>query len=430
MAIKVSEWPLAKLKPYAGNPRKNDDAVDRMCDAITEYGFVIPVLARSDGEVIDGHLRLKAAIKLKMKTVPVTLADHMTPAQVKAFRLLANKSVAWAEWDADLLRIELDDLKALDFDLTLTGFDDTELADLLRPVSEQDPEDVPEPPADPVSVLGDVWALGDHRVGCIDSTDLTAVRAFLGDVIPDFANCDPPYGIRIVKAKGSGRASVGGAAPFGPAAGRVHAPGQDGFARGRAPGPARKAIIKPGLYAPIIGDDTVETALASYGVLAGLKVPIIVMWGGNYYADRLPPSRCWLIWDKENSGTFADVEMAWTNRDAVAKLFRHQWNGLMKASERGERRVHPTQKPVALAEWVHQTAAPDAKSVIDLFLGSGAVLVAAERAGIICYGTELAPAYVDCAIARWERMTSREATLIETGETLAQVAARRAQEAA
>ena len=125
--LKVEQWPVEKLIPYARNPRKNDAQVDRMVSAIKEFGFRIPVVAKSDGSVVDGHLRLKAAQKLGMKEVPVALADELTEAQVKAFRLLANKSANWAEWDDELLKLELEELHGMDFDLELTGFTPEEL---------------------------------------------------------------------------------------------------------------------------------------------------------------------------------------------------------------------------------------------------------------------------------------------------------------
>lgn len=128
--LKVEQWPIERLIPYARNPRRNDAQVDRMVSAINEFGFRIPVVARSDGSVVDGHLRLKAAQKLGLKEVPVALADELTEAQVKAFRLLANKSANWAEWDDELLKLELEELKELDFDLVLTGFDAGELGDI------------------------------------------------------------------------------------------------------------------------------------------------------------------------------------------------------------------------------------------------------------------------------------------------------------
>lgn len=129
--LALEHWPTERLVEYARNPRKNDAVVDRMCAAIREFGFRIPIVARSDGSVVDGHLRLKAARQLKLETVPVVLADDLSEAQIKAFRLLANRSASWAEWDEELLAIELSELQDANFDLDLTGFDDAELDRLL-----------------------------------------------------------------------------------------------------------------------------------------------------------------------------------------------------------------------------------------------------------------------------------------------------------
>src|ERR1700693_4751530 len=129
--LQIEIWPIDRLVFYARNPRKNDSAVDRMCSSIREFGFKIPVLARGDGEVVDGHLRLKAARKLGITEVPVILCDEWTPAQVKAFRLMVNRSVTWADWDEELLALEFQDIQKLDFDLALTGFDPKEIDDLL-----------------------------------------------------------------------------------------------------------------------------------------------------------------------------------------------------------------------------------------------------------------------------------------------------------
>lgn len=129
--LKFETWPVDRLVPYARNPRKNDAQVGRMVSAIKEFGFRIPIIAKSDGTVVDGHLRLKAALQLGISEVPVALADELTDAQVKAFRILANQSANWAEWDDELLKLELDELKELDFDLELTGFDLSELEAFL-----------------------------------------------------------------------------------------------------------------------------------------------------------------------------------------------------------------------------------------------------------------------------------------------------------
>lgn len=140
--LTVEQWPIDKLIPYARNPRKNDEQVDRMVSAIKEFGFRIPIVARSDGSVVDGHLRLKAARKIGMTDVPVALADELTPSQVKAFRLLANQSANWAEWDTELLKLELEELKADGYDMELTGFDEGELLGVDTETSKVDQKEM------------------------------------------------------------------------------------------------------------------------------------------------------------------------------------------------------------------------------------------------------------------------------------------------
>src|SRR6202050_2934954 len=127
VSMEIQTWSIDRLVFYASNPRKNDAAVDRMCESIREFGFKIPCLVRSDGEVIAGNLRLKAARKLGIKEIPIILCDEWTPAQVKAFRLMVNRSATWADWDEELLALELADLQTAEFDLALTGFDSKEI---------------------------------------------------------------------------------------------------------------------------------------------------------------------------------------------------------------------------------------------------------------------------------------------------------------
>src|SRR5690349_12102477 len=197
-SVRIETWHIDRLVFYARNPRRNDLAVDRMCASIQAFGFKIPVLARGDGEVVDGHLRLKAARKLGIAEIPVILCDEWTPAQVKAFRLMVNRSVNWAAWDDELLAQELADLKGLDFDLSLTGFDDREIDDFLSdPDNDDRANSVPPVPENPASRLGDVWALGKHRLICGDCTQADVVAKVLGSVQPLLMVTDPPYGIEL-----------------------------------------------------------------------------------------------------------------------------------------------------------------------------------------------------------------------------------------
>src|ERR1039457_589140 len=195
-AQQIENWPIERLVEYPRNPRKNDKAVDRMCASIREFGFKIPCLVRSDGEVVDGHLRLKAARQLGITDIPVILCDEWTPAQVKAFRLLVNRSATWADWDEELLKIELLDLQGSDFDLSLTGFDTKEIDDfLLKDIPEEDA--TPPLPAVPVTKPGDLWLCGSHRVLCGDATDAAVVSRLLGERHPFLMVTDPPYGIEL-----------------------------------------------------------------------------------------------------------------------------------------------------------------------------------------------------------------------------------------
>jgi hypothetical protein len=194
--MQVQTWAVAKLVPYIRNPRKNDHAVDRMAASINEFGFKIPILARSSGEVVDGHLRLKAAQKLGMTEVPVILCDEWSEAQVKAFRLMVNRSASWAEFDMELVALEMEELKALDFDLKLTGFKPVEIDELLFAKEDKEAdEDVPAPQADVVTQLGDVWGCGKHRVLCGDATSEQAVELLLGGPKLALMVTDPPYGV-------------------------------------------------------------------------------------------------------------------------------------------------------------------------------------------------------------------------------------------
>src|SRR5690349_15827050 len=193
----VEYWSIDRLRPYERNPRRNDKAIDQIRASIREFGFAVPILARaSDGEVIDGHLRLKGAIAEKLATVPVIPCDGWTDAQVKAFRLMVNRSVSWADWDLDALEIEFAELKALNFDLTLTGFDQREI-DAFTLTTDPTEDELPPLPEIPTSRTGDLWLCGQHRVFCGDTTQPESVAKSLGQLLPFLMVTDPPYGISL-----------------------------------------------------------------------------------------------------------------------------------------------------------------------------------------------------------------------------------------
>src|ERR1700688_2803655 len=213
-STEIQIWPIDRLVGYVRNPRRNDAAVDRMCGSIREFGFKIPCLVRSDGEVIDGHLRLKAARKLGITDIPVILCDEWTATQVKAFRIMVNRSATWADWDDELLALELLELRTSDYDLSLTGFDTKEIDDLVLNQT-PDEEAVPPLPVHPVTSAGDLWLCGSHRVLCGDATDVAVVSRLLGECKPFLMVTDPPYGIEL-DSEWRDRAGLNGRGPAEP----------------------------------------------------------------------------------------------------------------------------------------------------------------------------------------------------------------------
>jgi ParB-like chromosome segregation protein Spo0J len=185
LADQVEVWSIDRPIPYAKNPRKNDSAVEQMCASIKEFGFKIPCLVRSHGEAVDGHLRLKAAKKLGIAEVPVILCDEWTPAQVKAFRIMVNRSVSWAHWDDELLALELKEIEESGFDLALTGFESKEIDDLMAALeAEETADEIAPAPATPASRPGDLWICGPHRLLCGDCTDPDNVARLLNGAEP------------------------------------------------------------------------------------------------------------------------------------------------------------------------------------------------------------------------------------------------------
>ena len=199
--MKIEMRPITDIKPYPNNPRINDDAVDTVAGSIKEFGFRQPIVVDEDGVIICGHTRFKAAQKLGMETVPVHVAKDLSPDQIKAYRIADNKTAELAEWNYDLLPIELGELQASGFDLSLLGFDGDELLKLLSTEVEEgltDPDDVPAPPDAAVTQPGDLWILGNHRLLCGDSSKPEDLDRLLGGKTIQLVNTDPPYNVRLM----------------------------------------------------------------------------------------------------------------------------------------------------------------------------------------------------------------------------------------
>lgn len=387
--MQIEQRDIEDLIPYARNSRTHsDEQTAQIAASIREFGFLNPVLVDGDNGIIAGHGRVMAARKLGMDTVPCVEVSHLTDTQKRAYIIADNKLALNAGWDNDLLAIELEELNIEGFDLDLTGFTLEEIEGLAPEVEVlpglTDEDAVPDVPEDPVTKLGDVWLCGKHRVMCGDSTSIDAVEKLMDGQKADMVFTDPPYGISIVGDGGK----VGG-----------------------------EKLAKTGTYSPVAGDDSIDVAIGAIHLIATLDAKVEIIWGGNYYAAHLPNSSCWIVWDKQNSGNFADCELAWTNQPTAVRKFEHMWNGMIKASEHGEKRVHPTQKPVALAEWCLDSYGENCTTVLDLFGGSGFTLIACENKGKSAFIMELSESYCDVIIKRWQAFTGQQATLESTGQT-------------
>lgn len=388
--MKIVYKKVNDLIPYINNSRTHsEEQVNQIVASINEFGFTNPLLIDEKDNIIAGHGRLLASKKLKMEEVPCIVLSGLTEAQKKAYIIADNKMALNAGWDEELLKIELENLKELDFDLELTGFNVDELDDIFQVEEEQeiveDDFDI-EPPEEPKAKLGDIYQLGNHRLMCGDSTKLEDVEKLTNGNKADMVFTDPPYGIDVVQGK-----KVGGDKPFGKVGGRN--------------------IVKSNTYSRIIGDETTDTARKNYEIVKELSDNQII-FGGNYFTDFLKPSKCWCVWDKQNTGNFADVELAWTSFDKGAKIYHYLWNGLVREGSRDlelSKRVHPTQKPVGMIINILKDFTKENNSIIDCFGGSGSTLIACEQSNRNCYMMELDPKYVDVIIKRWEEFTGKEA---------------------
>ena len=393
-ADKVEKWDITRLTPYARNSRTHsDEQIGQIAASIKEWGWTTPVLVDEDGSIIAGHGRTLAAQRLKMTEVPVMVAKGWSDAKKRAYVIADNKLAMNAGWDNEMLALELGEIGDLGFDLDLTGFTADEIAALTPEQIEPgltDEDAVPEVPEQPVTVLGDVWVLGKHRLMCGDSTMINDVEKLVDNAKIDLCYTDPPYGIN---EKGD-RSKRGG--------------------------------LAQGNKLQDFKDDTIDYAVEAYQIVEGvLQIPRQVWWGANYYCHALPQSNNWFVWDKrveeKQKDTQSDCELAWVkSKWSSVRIFRHLWKGLIKGSEHGQKRVHPTQKPVALAEWSLDYF-KEVKSVLDLFGGSGSTLIACEKTNRACYIMEFEPHYCDVIIKRWQDFTGKIAVHAETGKPFAEV---------
>ncbi len=401
--------PLSELIPYARNARTHSPAqVAQIAASIREFGWTNPVLVDGERGVIAGHGRLLAARQLGLTEVPTIEHAHLSESQRRAYQLADNHLAVSAGWDEDLLRIELGDLQTDGFDLALTGFDPGEIAAYLLDPSEglTDPDAVPEVPAHPVSRPGDVWLLGRHRLACGDSTDPAAVALALAGVQPHLMVTDPPYGVDYDPAWRN-RAGLSTTQRTGKVANDNRADWQAAWALF----PGEVAYVWHGaLHAGTVADSLTATGFAIRAQIIWAKERL-VLGRGHYHWQHEP---CWYA--VRGTGHWCGDRKQTT---------------LWTIASRGQdaETVHGTQKPVECMRRPIENNSSPGQAVYEPFSGSGTTLIAAEIEGRTCHAIELAPAYVDVAVQRWQAFTGKEAVLTDGGERFADVATVRLGEA-
>lgn len=410
----VEMLPLAALKSYERNARTHpDNQITALVNIIRDSGFTNPLLVDDDDVIIAGHGRAEAARKLKMTEVPCVRVSGLSPEQVRALRLSDNQSGLLSGYDDAMLRIELGELRATGFDLSLTGFTGLDLSKLFATTEgDTDPDEIPDPPAVPASQVGDLWRLGEHWLICGDCTDPTVVERVMGGASPHLMVTDPPYGVNYDpawrnRALGEGNRSVG----------QVK---NDDRVDWREAWKLFKGDVAYVWHAGLFGA-VVEASLVS----SGFELRTQIVWvkqhfaiGRGHYHSRHEP--CFYAVRKGTKGHWQGDR----TQDTVWEIN----NGL---SQGGARKIedgltgHGTQKPVeAMARPIRNNSAAG-EHVYDPFMGSGTTIIAAQMNKRIAHGCELEPAYADVCCARFAAFTGTAPILAETGETFEQVKARR-----
>ncbi len=382
----VTHWTIEDLKPYATNPRINDQAVEAVANSLREFGFRQPIVVDPDGIIICGHTRWKAAKELGLRTVPVHVAADLSPAQVKAYRLADNKIAELAEWDCDLLSDELAGLEGMDFDLSTLGFPEIELEALRRIPSPEDPDildAVGEVPETPKSKAGELYMLGKHRLLVGDSANLDDINKLMSNLLADLLLTAPPCNVDY---------------------------------EGKTPNALKikndcmpDAKFRTFLKAVFSNTDTVMRPGAAFYI-----------WHAdveryNFHGacrDVGWQVRQCLIWVK------SDIVIGWNDYHwqhepclyGCKAGSRHQWfsdrsqTTLLRFDRPNRNAHHPTPKPVELFEYQMLNSTSKGQVVVDLFGGSGTTLIAAERTGRVARLMELVPRYADVIRRRWAEL--------------------------
>jgi 16S rRNA G966 N2-methylase RsmD len=379
---------IKDLKPDHRNARKRTDrSASLIAESLKRFGAARSIVIDEDNRILAGNGTVEGAKAAGIQNIRVIETDGTEIIAVKrtglseddkiGLALADNRTSDLSDWDKDMLQ----QLSA-EHDLA-PWFEADDLAEIIGEAEQlpteglTDADDVPEAPEEPITKPGDVWLLGKHRVMCGDSTDVLAVEKLMAGGKADMVFTDPPYGIGL-DTEGQ---TLGKSQPYG----------------------------------AVLNDHDTTVAVDAFNLAQTICDGPLFFWGANHYSHALPGSPCWIVWDKQGGKhvTFADVELCYTSIDAPARLFTHIWDGFRRDSEKGEKRVHPTQKPVQLIVelWEFFKKHISGALVLDLFGGSGSTLIACEKTGRQARLMELDPKYCDVIVKRWEQFTGNKAML-------------------
>lgn len=382
---------ITELKPYPRNARTHSPKqIRQIADSLTTYGFINPIIINQNGTILAGHGRIEAAKLLNLETVPTLCIDHLSEDQIRAYILADNRLAEKSGWDKSILSTELEYLLTLesDIDITSTGFEYTEVEQIIdqTDLTDLDDENVPALENQPVSKLGDIWLLGDHRIYCGDAMLADSYTMLMSGKQASMTFTDPPYNIDYQGGEQKKRRKI------------LNDNLGDQFG-------TFLLTVSQNILSNTTG--AVYICMAS-GELVTLQNAFIK--AGGHWSD-------FIIWVKNNftlgrsdyQRQYEPILYGW--RDGTS----HQWHGRRNQGDvwffdkpiRSD--IHPTMKPIGLVIRAIRNSSNKGEIVLDPFFGSGTTLIAAERTKRVCYGMELDPLYVDAAIRRWQKHTDKEA---------------------
>ncbi len=425
------------IQPYERNPRLNDKAVAAVAASLAEFGFRQPIVVDENGVIIAGHTRWKAAKQLGLAKVPVHIATGLTPEQARAYRIADNKTGELADWDLEILPIELSDLRDSGFDMGVLAFDEEELGRLLsdaQGIKEglTDPDEIPEPPDDPITQPGDLWILGKHRLLCGNSGSVADLDRLLDGATIDLVNTDPPYNVKV-EPRSNNAIAAGNSSFKGSAKKRTHHQSFDVARQGekKATSKQMRAKDRPLENDFVTGEAFDQMLLEWFGNASRVLKPggSFYIWGGYANLGNYPGplKACGLyfsqgiIWDKQHPvltrkdfmGAFEICFYGWKEGAG------HHFYGPNNATDlwhikkvNPQSMVHLTEKPVELAVRSIQYSSKPGENVLDLFGGSGSTLIGCEQTDRHAFLMELDQAYCDVIVQRWEKFTGQKAERI------------------